>query len=476
MNAPIPKRWEPLSALPILAGLYWLLAAHGGHWLLLGLVPGGLMLMSGAALLLMPGDRRIQQYMAAGGFLGALLLPLVWIFGSFGDALASGLLAVASFVVAGRISQERDPPGADVPVPERSAAMDAKVALDEALLAYFVTSARIPSGAGASRLGEAVGQMEQALQVKGWLDQPRQMHVAPVAPERVYVQQARIYGREYERISFPSGFKPDADLPGAAEWGGLTDNAQCTAWVLRHAGPPRPWLVGIHGYRMGEPWLDFSLFPPKWLHDRLGVNVFMPVLPLHGPRRAGMRSGDRYLDGDPLDLLHAQTQALWDLRRSLAWLRSQEDQARIGVLGYSLGGYNAALLAQYDAELEFIVAGIPVADFASALWRQLPPEHLRYYLSIGLTEERYRRILAPVSPLAQAPIVDRDRLYLFAGTGDRVAVPEQALQLARHWDVPVQWFPGAHLTFRGENVVRDHIEAAMQRAGWPISARVAVAG
>ena len=25
MNIPIPKRWDPLSALPIFGGLYWLL-------------------------------------------------------------------------------------------------------------------------------------------------------------------------------------------------------------------------------------------------------------------------------------------------------------------------------------------------------------------------------------------------------------------------------------------------------------------
>src|SRR5690348_3143118 len=68
-----PKQWEPLAAIPIIAGLHWLIASASGGWLLWGLLPGALMLMSGMALLLLPGDLRITEYMAAGGFLGVLL-------------------------------------------------------------------------------------------------------------------------------------------------------------------------------------------------------------------------------------------------------------------------------------------------------------------------------------------------------------------------------------------------------------------
>ena len=475
MKLPVPKQWEPLSGIPIIAGLYWLLAAYGGDWLLLGLIPGSLMLMAGMALLLMPGDLRITQYMAAGGFLGVVLVPPALIFGGFGDALAGGLLAVATYLTAGRVAVAREPLNENVPAPDKTLLMDAKVALDEALLAYFVGTAQIPSGDEVTRVGETARKLEEALKANGWLDRPESLHSAPPAPERVYVQQARIYGRAYERLNFPSGFKVDPRLPGAEAWAAHQDNNQAAAWVMRHPGPPRPWLMCLHGYRMGEPWLDFYLFPPRWLHERLGLNLFMPVLPLHGPRRTGLRSGDQFLDGDPLDLLHAETQALWDMRRALAWLRSQEEAARIGVLGYSLGGYNAALLAQYEKNLDFVVAGIPAVDFAAALWRHLPPQHRLYSSEHGLTQERYRQVLSPVSPLARPPLMERERLYLFAGVADRLVLPEQVLQLSAHWGVPIQWYQGSHLSFRSEPVVRGHIEAAMQRADWPVSAELAPA-
>jgi hypothetical protein len=57
-------------------------------------------------------------------------------------------------------------------------------------------------------------------------------------------------------------------------------------------------------------------------------------MPLHGPRRVGRRGGDGYLSGDFLDTIHAQTQAVWDIRRLIAWLRAEGAQ-RVGVQGVS---------------------------------------------------------------------------------------------------------------------------------------------
>jgi hypothetical protein len=470
MNLPKPRQWEALAIVPTAAGLYWLLAGYGGGWLFWGLVPGILMLSTGVSLLLMAGDARITHFMAAGGLIGFVLVLPVMLFGGFGDAVMAGLLAAGSYLTAGYLAISREPLADGAPAPDKTLALYAKAALDEALLAYFVGFANFPGADAIERIGRDAARLEALIESRGWTAHPETLHPAPPAPDRVYVQQARIYGREYERLSYPSGFVADAALPGAEDWGKLHNNHQSTAWVLRHPGPPRPWLMCVHGYRMGEAWLDFTLFPPRWLHDHLGLNLFMPVLPLHGPRRVGLRSGDQYLDGDPLDLLHAQTQALWDLRRALAWIRTQEDAPRIGVMGYSLGGYNTALLAQYERGLDFAIAGIPVVDYASALWRHIPAQFREYFAAHGLDLPCYRRLLQPVSPLARPPLLERDQLYIFAGSADRVVLPEQPLKLAAHWGVPIQWYQGGHLSFRGERLVTAHIEAAMQRANWPVSA------
>lgn len=468
MELSAPRQWEWLGLIPVAAGLYWLLAETGGGWWIWAVFPGALLLTSGVALLLMPGDHRVLGLMGSGAVLGVLATPLAWIAADLGAAFYGALLSVASLLAAGRIGLRREPLHTGAPPPEMSTTMDAKAGLDEALLGYFVCTATVPSGEHAERMCEDSIRLEALMRERGWSADPALLHPAPPPPQETFVERARALGIDYEVLRFDSGFAPPMELPGAERWLGYEANRSCHVRLLRHPGPPRPWLLCLHGYRMGVPWLDLGLFSPAWLHQRLGLNLIQPVLPLHGPRREGLRSGDQFLDGDLLDLIYAEMQALWDLRRTLAWLRTQEEAPRVGVFGISLGGYNAALLAAYERALDFVVAGIPVVDFAAALWRFLPPLHLRYFASRGLDQDHYSRVLSVVSPLARPPLLETSRLHVFAATGDRVVPPSHALALGRHWQVPVSWYQGSHLSIRRERVPHTVLRQALGGAGWAV--------
>lgn len=468
LEYPRPKQWEVLSWVPIVAGLYWLLAHDGSGWLLWALLPGSLLLSTGVALLLMPGDTRIYGLMAMSAALGLLLTVPVWIVADLGTAFFTALGSAASFLVSGRAGLTREPLYLGARAPDYSMRMDTKVAIDEFVLGYFVVAARLPSGDLAARMCDEAIKFEDALRARGAYEDPRSFHAAPPAPDETYVGKSRVYGFDYEVLRFDSDFAPDSTIPGATRWKGHSRNHDCHVRIMRHPGKPRPWLMCVHGYRMGAAWMDFGLFSPQWLHQRLGLNIIQPVLPLHGPRSVGWRSGDLFLDGDLLDLVFAEAQALWDLRRSLAWLRANEENPRVGVLGYSLGGYNTALLANYEPDLDFAIAGIPVTDLAAALWRVMPPAHRAYFEQRGFDEARYRKMLSPVSPLATEPVLAQDRRHIFAATADRIVLPSHPLLLGKHWNVPVNWYQGSHLSVRYERDAREVIRTAMIGAGWTL--------
>ena len=138
--------------------------------------------------------------------------------------------------------------------------------------------------------------------------------------------------------------------------------------MLRHK-EPRPWLVCVHGAEMGRAALDLMLFRAWHLHQDLGLNVVLPVLPMHGPRARGLPKGAVFPGEDVMDNVHATAQAVWDVRRLLSWIRSQEPESPIGLNSISLGGYVASLVASLEDGLMCAILGVPVADLIELLGR-----------------------------------------------------------------------------------------------------------
>jgi dienelactone hydrolase len=216
---------------------------------------------------------------------------------------------------------------------------------------------------------------------------------------------------------------------------------------------------------MGSPIIDLSAFPPAWLHHQLGMNLILPVLPLHGPRTIGRRSGDGFLAGNVVDSVHAEAQAMWDMRRMLSWVRGQGAR-KIGVFGLSLGGYNTSLLASLDDDLACAVPGIPATDFTRLFWRHGPPLQIRYIERMGLERDAAHEVSSVVSPLNLKPKVPHEHRAIFGAVADRLVPADQVRDLWRHWDRPrIVWYQGGHVTFRAHPDVRRLIEDTLRGAG-----------
>ena len=215
---------------------------------------------------------------------------------------------------------------------------------------------------------------------------------------------------------------------------------------------------------MGFPFMDFPGLHAGRLHDGIGMNVALPALPLHGPRRVTRISGEPFLSFELMNAVHGLSQAVWDIRRLISWIRGQ-GATSITLFGVSLGAYTVALLAGIEDGVDGVVAGVPVVDFPG-LFHGHSPRHVRvraieHRIMGGTAEDVYR----VVSPLAFAPKVAADRRYIFAGFGDRLATPAQARQLAGHWDgTPVSWYAGNHVGYLWSGKVTGFVEASLAEA------------
>lgn len=351
----------------------------------------------------------------------------------------------------------------EVPPHRWNLALASKVALDEFFFASEVTLGAFVGMKDRRRVSTELAEAEAFYDANGWIDDPDAYHVGPPSLQETEIRDAhlRSHGLDYQHLTYESRYEPHPGEPGRERW---LDYAPCRdahAWLLEHPGPSRPWLVCIPGYRMGHPMVDFAGFRARYLYRQLGINVAIPVMPLHGPRRIGRRGGDGFFSGDFIDTIHAQTQGVWDVRRLVGWLRARGAPG-VGAYGVSLGGYTTALLASVDGDLECVIAGNPATDFLGLVLKHVPPLLVRGARSAGFPIERIRRILRVISPLVLHPRVPHERRYVYAGLVDQLTSPDQAHALWTHWERPrVAWYHGGHVSFLWEREVAELLREAL---------------
>lgn len=424
-------------------------------------IPATLIIAGGGRCLLSP-DVRGPQHVALGAVLAIVLIIPVWI-------LADGQVAfwilgssTVALIASGWFQIRLQPTFDEVPSPRPTPIYSLRVALDNFMVAPFALLTRIPEP---DALRQAVNESVDAYQLfgeRGWLDEPWTYHQAPPAPESVDVRALRIGGIECELLRFDSDYQPPADVPGRDRWLDYRNNRSALALILRHK-EPAPWLVCIHGFGMGNFKQDVHAFRARAMHESFGLNIALFTLPVHGARAPRGFNGARFVGLSPMDFVHAESQAIWDLRRLLLWIRAQGDP-QIAVHGISLGGYTSAVLAGLDVGISCVIAGVPPTDFLSI--GLLVPSTLedRIRVAAGVDVERDRAIQTVVAPLCMTPKVPRDGRFIYAATCDQFVPVEQSRALWEHWGCPdISWCTGAHVSALLQSEPRRLVDEAIER-------------
>ncbi|MED5811581.1 prolyl oligopeptidase family serine peptidase [Mycolicibacterium sp. 050232] len=317
------------------------------------------------------------------------------------------------------------------------------VAIDEAVLAVMRTrQPKIYPEFAADRTAAEMAATAALFEKCGWVTAPATYHRTPppLHDSGLLELRTRTGPLRHETMTFASEFTPRAVEPGAARRPGNHCNDTVFVRLLGHHDPGAPWVVCLHGFGIGSSRFDLAVLWATYLHTKLGFNVAVPVSPLHGPRRS--EDDDQLLSLDLTGMLHGITQALWDVRRLVSWIRSTSD-APVGVYGLSLGGFLATMLAGLEP-LDAVVAALPFVDVLGLMEHHGPPAEYQSLLRSADARNTFR----VASPLSVPAVVPADRLALFAARGDRLIPVDQSCALHRAWqDGDVQWTNTGHVGF-----------------------------
>ncbi len=367
---------------------------------------------------------------------------------------------------SGKARRSNQPLIPGVPAPRPSASLAGAVALDQTFVgAMRVLSTVMPSGdyhLSSAELDEAVLYYD----AQGWIDDPSSYFVDPPPLTEVDITVKKRRKGPVEVLRFESLYQPHPGEPGADRWQSFEKNKFAYANMLRHPGAPRPWLVFLHGSGLGRV-SDLETYRLRRLHHELGVNILMPVLPLHAQRTAGFTPSKMFVSNVyPVNNVLGLTQAVWDIRRLLSWLRSDQLAPSIGVYGFSLGSYLTSLLVTMERDLTFALAVVPNADLAGSLRAVEPSLPSKRKLHRQVHDWRSAKVHQIVSPLSRPCLLPKEDRYIMASVGDHVADPAGAVLLWQHWDQPeITWYPRGHLTIYQSADFNDRLDEILRSNG-----------
>lgn len=274
---------------------------------------------------------------------------------------------------------------------------------------------------------------------------PSSLFPPPPAPSPRLTRVRALPSGEVLDATWPSDFHPFcADV--AEKYLSYEKNRSAAARLFVHRDRPRPAVILIHGYRAGQFALEERVWPIDWLYER-GLDVALTVLPLHAVRSAH-RGAPRFPSSDPRITNEGFRQAVLDIQ-ALERLLVDRGAPAVGIMGMSLGGYTAALLATIDERFAFVVPMIPLASLADVAMEsdRFVGDADQKRLQHAALEAAHR----PLSPFGRPPRVAPDRALVIGAAGDRITPIHHAERLAAHFSAPLEVMHGGHLIQLGRS-------------------------
>ncbi|MFK7897576.1 MAG: alpha/beta hydrolase [Myxococcota bacterium] len=360
----------------------------------------------------------------------------------------------------------------DVPAVEPSAGVITEAIVDGTFSLMVGLLVGVPDAQRVRHGHQELLAMREFIGRNGWFDDPAGYHRTPPPLRNPLISKKEAFsfgrrGSSYKELVFESEYEPHPGEPGRERWLSHSDNGTAVAHVMEHEDGDRPWIIATHGFSMGQAASNMKGLTADWLHHELGLNVLMPVLPLHGARSSTRMSGGGLLQPEYTNMLHMFSQAIWDIRRMITWVRDRTERP-VGLYGISLGGYTVSLVSAFVDDLACVIAGIPAVDFTSLARDNEPWAYQAYGNDLKTDWGLVTEVIHPVSPLTFEPRLPVDRRFIYAGVADRVARPDQARALWRHWDKPeIEWLPTGHVMATMSNDVQPFMRKVLGETLFP---------
>ncbi|MDZ7832769.1 MAG: YqiA/YcfP family alpha/beta fold hydrolase [Desulfobacterales bacterium] len=246
---------------------------------------------------------------------------------------------------------------------------------------------------------------------------------------------------KYQEFQFISGYTPRNPML-REQYLGYKNNR--TGYFLRwtHGDRKRKTVLCLHGYMLGDPGQAEKMFKVGRLY-RMGLDVALFITPFHW-KRAPKNASQRGIFLQPDDVVmtcECFGQAMHDLYATMQIL-ARLGAGPVGILGASLGGYNAALFTGLTDIMAFTAMMVPAVNFS----KPFGPDTAKLpFAPSEALSAKMQQMWTLHSPLNFTPCISTQNILIIASQGDKLCPYEHVKALCEKWAWPRHHFmTGGH--------------------------------
>ncbi|HWR35212.1 MAG TPA: abhydrolase domain-containing 18 [Clostridia bacterium] len=187
---------------------------------------------------------------------------------------------------------------------------------------------------------------------------------------------------------------------------------------------------------------------PQWNSDAISHNALCQIfnvmgiaglrmsMPYHDVRMpASLQRADYAVSANMGRTIDAARQGVIDVRACLDWLE-QQGYTELGILGTSLGSCYAFIASAHDERLKINVFNHASTYFGDVMWTGQSTRHVRAGVEEVIDQDRLRRALLAVSPMAYFDKFARwpKKSLMIYTKYDLTFLPEFSLQIASEFE------------------------------------------
>lgn len=206
-------------------------------------------------------------------------------------------------------------------------------------------------------------------------------------------------------------------------------------WTHEDAG--RDTVLCLHGYLLGDPKQAGKMFKVRTIYDQ-GLDVVLFITPFHWKRSPAV-SSQRGIFLQPDDVVmtcECMGQAMCDLNTTTQILKALGTK-RIGIVGASLGGYNAGLFTALQDVMAFTAMMVPAVNFS----KPLGPDSARLPFTVSPElRQKINQVWQLHSPLNFLPRISKEKILIVASRGDKLCPFEYVAAICEKWSWPRHYF------------------------------------